>query len=222
GDWIAFQPYVLSNATSVTARVSSGGAGGTLEVRAGSATGTLLGSAAVPVTGGWETFTTVSAALSAQPSGTTTLYLVFKGGTGALFDVDEFTFATGARTGPITGIGGKCVDVSGASTADGTKIQLWTCNGTAAQRWTVGGDNTIRALGKCMDVKGSGTANGTIVQLWTCNGTGAQQWVPQSGGTIRNPQSGRCLDASGNSSADGTQLHIWDCHTGANQKWTLP
>ncbi len=222
GDWIAFQPYVLSDATSFTARVSSGGAGGTLEVRAGSATGALLGSVAVPVTGGWETFTNVTAGLSGQPSGTTTLYLLFKGGAGALFDVDEFTFATGARTGPITGIGGKCVDVSGANTADGTKIQLWTCNGTAAQRWTVSADSTIRALGKCMDVKGGGTANGTIVQLWTCNGTGAQQWLPQSGGTIRNPQSGRCLDASGNSSADGTQLHIWDCHTGANQKWILP
>jgi type 1 glutamine amidotransferase len=128
----------------------------------------------------------------------------------------------GTRSGQITGIGGKCVDVSGSNTADGTKIQLWTCNGTAAQRWTLPGDNTIRALGKCLDVRNSGTANGTLTQLWTCNGTGAQQWAPQSNGTLRNPQSGRCLDASGNSSADGTALHIWDCHTGANQKWVLP
>jgi type 1 glutamine amidotransferase len=45
GDWISFTPYALSNATSFTARVSSAGAGGTLEVRAGSPTGTLLGSA---------------------------------------------------------------------------------------------------------------------------------------------------------------------------------
>lgn len=34
GDWVSFTPYVLSNATSITARVASGGAGGTLEVRA--------------------------------------------------------------------------------------------------------------------------------------------------------------------------------------------
>ncbi|GGL80366.1 glycosyl hydrolase [Streptomyces fumigatiscleroticus] len=95
GDWISFTPYVLDNATSVTARVSSGGAGGTLELRAGSPKGTLLGRAAVPVTGGWETFQDVTANLSRAPRGTTTLYLVFKGsGTGALFDVDDFTFTT--------------------------------------------------------------------------------------------------------------------------------
>lgn len=94
GDWISFTPYALGNATKITARVSSGGAGGTLEVRAGSPTGTLLGSATVPVTGGWDTFQDVEAGLSRAPRGTTTLYLVFKGGTGALFDVDDFTFTT--------------------------------------------------------------------------------------------------------------------------------
>jgi PKD repeat protein len=220
GDWIAFQPYVLSDATSISARVSSAGAGGTIEVRAGSVGGTLLGTATVPVTGGWETFTDVTAALSDLPAGTTTLYLVFKGGAGALFDVDDFTFTTGARTGPITGIGGKCVDVSGANTADGTKIQLWTCNNTGAQRWTASADGTLRALGKCLDVRSGGTANGTPTQLWTCNGSGAQQWVAQPGGALVNPQSGRCLDASGNSSADGTALHLWDCNGAANQKWS--
>jgi glucose/arabinose dehydrogenase/PKD repeat protein len=96
GDWISFTPYLLNNAESVTARVSSGGAGGTLEIRAGSSTGTLLGKATVPVTGGWEVFQDVTADLSRAPRGTTTLYLVFKGsGTGALFDVDDFTFTTG-------------------------------------------------------------------------------------------------------------------------------
>ncbi|WP_199824985.1 PQQ-dependent sugar dehydrogenase [Streptomyces maremycinicus] len=95
GDWISFTPYVLGNAQKITARVSSGGAGGTLEIRAGSPTGTLLGKATVPVTGGWETFQDVSADLSRAPRGTTTLHLVFKGGPGALFDVDDFTFTTG-------------------------------------------------------------------------------------------------------------------------------
>lgn len=95
GDWIAFKPYVLSDATKITARVASAGAGGTLEVRAGSATGTLLGKATVPVTGGWETYQDVSADLSRAPSGTTTLYLVFKGGSGDLYEIDGFTFTTG-------------------------------------------------------------------------------------------------------------------------------
>ncbi|MFI2436094.1 PQQ-dependent sugar dehydrogenase [Streptomyces sp. NPDC018693] len=95
GDWISFTPYALSDARSITARVASAGAGGTLEVRAGSPSGTVLGRATVPVTGGWETFQDVAAALSRAPRGTTTLYLVFRGGSGALFDVDDFTFTTG-------------------------------------------------------------------------------------------------------------------------------
>jgi PKD repeat protein len=98
-DWISYQPYLLNNATSFTARVSSGGAGGTIEIRTGSATGTLLGSVAVPVTGSWDTFTNVTTNISAGPSTPTSLFLVFKGGAGNLFDVDAFTFTTGAATG---------------------------------------------------------------------------------------------------------------------------
>jgi glucose/arabinose dehydrogenase len=220
GDWIAFDPYQLGNVTSFTARVSSGGVGGTLQIRAGSATGTVLGSATVPVTGGWETFTNVSGTVTGAPAGTTTLYLTFAGAAGALFDLDAFTL-NGSASGPIKGLAGKCVDIAGAATADGTKIQLYTCNGTAAQHWSRQGQ-TFRALGKCLDVAGGATANGTKAQLWTCNGSAAQNWVPQSDGTIRNPQSGRCLDVSQNSSADGQQIHIWDCTAAANQKWVLP
>ena len=125
-------------------------------------------------------------------------------------------------TGPIVGLANKCLDVAGAGTADGTKIQLYTCNGTGAQTWTVTPNSTIKALGKCLDVAGGGTANGTKAQLWTCNGTGAQNWSAQPDQTLRNPQSGRCLDVSEHNPADGQQIHIWDCLGAANQKWTLP
>ncbi|MFF9340254.1 ThuA domain-containing protein [Streptomyces sp. NPDC014773] len=128
----------------------------------------------------------------------------------------------GPRSGAVKGVNGKCLDVDNAQTADGTKIQLWTCNGSGAQTWTVGGDGTVKALGKCLDVSGGGSADGTKIQLWTCNGTGAQKWAPQSDGTVRNPQSGKCLDASGGTWNDGTAVHLWTCHTGPNQKWTLP
>jgi hypothetical protein len=128
----------------------------------------------------------------------------------------------GPRTGAVRGVGGKCLDVDGAHTADGTKVQIWTCNDTPAQHWTVTPDNTLTALGKCLDVSAAGTTDGTRVQLWTCNGTGAQQWTPHADGTLRNPRSGKCLDASGATWNDGTPVHLWTCHTGPNQKWTLP
>nr|WP_181785976.1 PQQ-dependent sugar dehydrogenase [Streptomyces phytophilus] len=95
GDWIAFRPWVLSDATQLTARIASAGVGGTLQVRAGGPDGTLLGSTEVPVTGGWDTFQDVTADLSGAPDGTTELYLVFVGGAGALFDIDDFTLTTG-------------------------------------------------------------------------------------------------------------------------------
>ncbi|MEN3308729.1 MAG: hypothetical protein V7603_4931 [Micromonosporaceae bacterium] len=127
----------------------------------------------------------------------------------------------GGGGGQITGYGGKCVDVAAANSANGTQVQLYTCNGTNAQQWTVGTDGTVRALGKCLDVAGAGTANGTKVQLWDCNGSAAQAWSA-SGGRLVNPNANKCLDATGPSSADGTPLQIWDCGGGANQLWTLP
>ncbi|MFI5608527.1 ricin-type beta-trefoil lectin domain protein [Amycolatopsis sp. NPDC051903] len=129
---------------------------------------------------------------------------------------------TGGGTGPITGLGGKCVDVAAANSANGTAVQLYDCNGTTAQQWTVSGDGTIRALGKCLDVTGAGTTNGTKVQIYDCNGTAAQHWTANSSGQLVNAGSGKCLDATDNSSANGTRLQIWTCTTGANQKWTVP
>jgi chitinase len=126
---------------------------------------------------------------------------------------------TGGAT-PIHGYGGKCVDVAGANSANGTAIQLYTCNGTAAQSWTHSG-NTLQALGKCMDVTAAGTANGIKVQLYDCNGTAAQSWTQGASGSLVNANSGKCLDATGPSSADGTLLQIWSCAGSANQSWTL-
>jgi chitosanase len=131
--------------------------------------------------------------------------------------------ASAATAGPIKGLGGKCIDVNAAATANGTAIQLYDCNNSNAQIWTVGNtDNSIKALGKCLDVTAAATTNGAKIQLYDCNGSGAQKWTAASNGTLINTGSGKCLDATDNSSANGNQLQIWACGTTANQKWTLP
>ncbi len=124
--------------------------------------------------------------------------------------------------GQITGLAGKCVDVAAASTANGTAVQLFTCNGTAAQSWTMAADGSVRALGKCLDVTAASTADGAKVQLYDCNGTGAQQWRYSTARDLVNPAANKCLDVTGNSSADATRLQIWTCTGAANQKWTAP
>lgn len=138
--------------------------------------------------------------------------------------VDEVKVTTsdGSSGGaPIRGLAGKCVDVAGANSANGTPVQLYDCNSSSAQQWTVASDGSIRALGKCLDVTGNGTADGSTVQLWDCGGGANQRWVVSAAGDIVNPQANKCLDVTGNNSANGTRLQIWTCSGGANQKWTV-
>ncbi len=125
-------------------------------------------------------------------------------------------------SGALVGLAGKCLDVAGGSTADGTAVQLWDCNGSTAQRWTVRADGSVQALGKCLDVTGASTANGAKIQLYGCNGSGAQQWrYEASTGDLVNAAADKCLDVSDNSSANGARAQIWSCTGAANQKWRL-
>ncbi|WMX44141.1 lectin [Streptomyces roseicoloratus] len=123
--------------------------------------------------------------------------------------------------GQITGLGGKCVDVAGANTANGTPVQLYDCNGTAAQKWTVHSDGSIRALGKCLDVTAGSTADGAKLQLYDCNGTGAQKWRVEAARDIVNVAADKCLDIPNSNAANGTRLQIWTCNGTAAQKWTV-
>ena len=130
--------------------------------------------------------------------------------------------ASAAIAGAITGLGGKCIDVAAASSANGTAVQLWECNGTNAQRWTFGTDGSLRALGKCLDIADWGTANGAKVQLWDCaSGQSNQTWV-RDGSSYRNPASGKCLDNPANGSGNGNRIQIWTCYNNDAQRWSVP
>jgi hypothetical protein len=83
-DWAAYNGVNLgSGASRIEFRVAVDPccAGKQIEIRQGSVIGALLGTLTVQNTGGWNSYTTQSAALSGA-SGTHTLYLVFKGGNG--------------------------------------------------------------------------------------------------------------------------------------------
>ncbi|MCP2163219.1 Carbohydrate binding module (family 6) [Goodfellowiella coeruleoviolacea] len=92
GDWIKVKGVAFgAGARSFTARVASGGSGGTLELRVGGSTGAVVGRCAVPGTGGWQSWTSVSCAVSGA-TGTQDLYFRFTGGSGYLFNVDWWQF----------------------------------------------------------------------------------------------------------------------------------
>ena len=119
----------------------------------------------------------------------------------------------------LVGLAGKCLDVDGGASADGTKIQLWDCNGTKAQQWTLEDGALVAPSGKCLDVQWGGTASGTPVQLWTCNGSDAQKWRLERGALVT--PDGKCLDVQWAGTANGTPIQIWDCNGSDAQKWTF-
>ncbi|MGI5238933.1 ricin-type beta-trefoil lectin domain protein [Dactylosporangium sp. CA-139066] len=123
----------------------------------------------------------------------------------------------------IKGPGGLCLDVRSSGTANGTPVQIYTCNGTGAQQWTyVEAGTTLHALGKCLDIPGGSTANGAKLQLWDCNNTAAQVFIHRSDNTYYNPQANKCMDDPNGSTTSGTQVQIWDCNGSGAQKFTLP
>jgi arabinoxylan arabinofuranohydrolase len=80
-----------NGAKTFTARVSSGGSGGKIELHLDSTSGTLVGTCTVPVTGGWDNWQSVTCNVSGA-SGTRDLFFKFTGGSGYLFNVDWWQF----------------------------------------------------------------------------------------------------------------------------------
>ncbi|WP_025744119.1 carbohydrate-binding protein, partial [Aquimarina pacifica] len=100
GDWIKFNDVDFKNgAASISASVSSGASGGTIEIRQGSTSGTLLGTVEVANTGSWTTWETVSSNTSSI-TGEQDIFLVFTGGSGYLLDIDWFTFTEDTTVNP--------------------------------------------------------------------------------------------------------------------------
>ncbi|SMD21507.1 ThuA domain-containing protein [Kibdelosporangium aridum] len=92
GDWISFTPVNFTGIDQVRLRVSSPTGGGSVELRAGSATGQLLASVPVPNTGGWDNYVLLPAVDIIRPAGTTELFMVFRGDRPSPFDLDSMTF----------------------------------------------------------------------------------------------------------------------------------
>ncbi|MBR7672581.1 family 43 glycosylhydrolase [Streptomyces daliensis] len=93
GDWIKTKGVAFgAGARSFNARVASAAAGGSIEVRLDSPTGTLVGTCTVPGTGGWQNWTTVTCPVNGA-SGTRDLYFRYTGGSGYLLNVNWWRFS---------------------------------------------------------------------------------------------------------------------------------
>ena len=136
----------------------------------------------------------------------------------------RFTWTlTGSSSGggAITGYAGKCVDDYGSSTANGNKIDIYSCNGTAAQQWVLTASGQLQVFGKCLDDTAGGGQD-TKMELYTCNGGANQQWTHLANGEYMLASNGLCLNDPGYATTNGTQLIIWTCVDTANERWSGP
>ena len=138
------------------------------------------------------------------------------------------TLYTGMIHSRITG---KCVDVEGASAADGADVRQWSCNGSNAQLWDVIdlGRNEVafisNAGNKAMEAIGNvRQGNADVVQnRWMAIPTQRWRMEPIQGGFSRivNVGSGKCLDLAAGGTTDGTNIIQYDCHVEPNQQWRI-
>lgn len=92
GDYIKVKGVDFSKgASSFEARVASGSEGGTIEIRLGGPKGTLAGTCAVPGTGGWQTWKTVTCTVNGA-AGIHDLFFVFTGDSGLLINFNWWKF----------------------------------------------------------------------------------------------------------------------------------
>jgi hypothetical protein len=117
---------------------------------------------------------------------------------------------------------GRCLDVNGNGTANGTPVELYDCNGVGGQKWVQQADGSLRnpQSGRCLDSPSGATGNGTRLQIYDCNGSAAQKFAVNGGGAIVGP-GGKCVDVLGDDNgANSTAVNIWDCQSYAvDQHW---
>jgi GH25 family lysozyme M1 (1,4-beta-N-acetylmuramidase) len=136
----------------------------------------------------------------------------------------KWTITAAANSGPAGTIrqhGGSnlCLDDPSSKTANGTAIDLATCNGKTNQSWTAAQDGTLRVLGHCLE------ASGTSLILMTCNTSPAEQWRAGTFGALVSVRYGTCLNGPSAAAASGTRPTLATCQnvaTKVNQHWTRP
>ncbi len=97
GDWSAYSNINLTGVNTFVVRAASSSPGGNIEVHLDSPSGTLVGACVISATGGEQTYLN-SYCNIAGASGTHTVYLVYTGGGGELFNVQFFGFFTAPPT----------------------------------------------------------------------------------------------------------------------------
>jgi galactose oxidase len=125
---------------------------------------------------------------------------------------------------------GKCLDITGSSTAAGAAAIQWHCNYGVNEQWTVqlysaNGSRIIeQQSGDCLVVSGAATWNGAPLVQEPCTGANNELWSFVANGAnfqIVNKNSGQCASVGGGSTADAAAILQWPCATASNFLWSF-
>lgn len=129
----------------------------------------------------------------------------------------------------------KVLDVAGASTVNGTDVQVYGSNGTDAQRFYVDQVDPLQDgmytlhIGsnykQVVDVAGGSSSDGANIQSWESNNSGAQKWniFKNNDGSYRiiNAVNGKALDVSEAKAYVGANVQQYTWNGSNAQKWIV-
>ena len=159
GDWLRFDDINLSGLSNMDARIACNFTGGTIEVRTGSTSGTLIGSISISNTGGNQSWVTKNTSVS-NVSGTKDVFLVFKGGSGYLFNVNWIEFNNSSTSNKdVATLAAAEVDnvmiypnpveaITTIKNAANTVMYVYDVNGSIIFTTAISSDNETVDLGK--------------------------------------------------------------------------
>lgn len=150
----------------------------------------------------------------------------------------------------VVNFDGRCLDMTGRSTAKGVQPQQWTCNGGSNQEWAlnVGGrwDWLIKNKnsGLCLSILNNNRSPGAVVIQWTCDPNDSfENWKlggqgnfnelyndgnEQPGGWLCGDQFGdnsgaRCaMHPNSNGTANGDRIYVNSYKGLPSYAWSLP
>jgi len=237
GQWFNYTVNVATAGTyAVSLRLASvSGVTDALHI-ANSAGTSLSGPINAPATGGWQSWTTVTATVT-LPAGVQTLRVDQDN---AGWNMHYLTFAAAGINSSawyevVNQNSGLCASSAGGGTANGTAVEQEPCTGATSQLWQFvpagGGEYQVlnenaQSAAESWNINGGvgATTSGALLQTWAYGGTAntnelfaAQQ---QSNGSYNfvADNSGLCIDTPGASTTAGVQLQQYTCNgTGAQQ-----
>jgi hypothetical protein len=195
------------------------------------------GDAAAGLSGGWQNWTTVTAAVT-LPAGTQTLVVDQDNGG---WNLHAMSFAPSGVSSSwfevVNQSSGLCATADGGSTANGTAVVQQACTSAASQLWkfvptSVSGyyevvNDNAQSEGESWNITGGAgaTGPGDTLQIWNYGGTGNTNALfagdLQYSGyySFVADNSGLCLDAP--SASSGVQLEQSTCNGTPSQAFSL-